>query len=548
LIGSFTFVLHSHLPYARQAGRWPHGEEWVHEALTETYIPLLDGLNELRDEGVAFKLTVGLTPVLLEQLADDLIKENFEHFIGEKVERAEADCHRFTAANDSRLSIARFWHEFYARVRESFANRYKRDVVGAFADLARTGHLDILTSAATHGYLPLLSRDSSIRGQLRTGTRSSLRQLGFQPGSIWLPECAYRPASSGADGVSRPPIETFLSEVDIRCFFVESQLIEGGKPIGKTAGDAVGPYGEIRQRYAVPAVGSREPSGTTFQPYLVGESNVAVLARNSRIGLQVWSGDHGYPGDYWYREFHKKDGVSGLNYWRISGATVDLADKEEYDPARAFARTEDHAQHFADLVRELLSEYQQASGIPGIVVATYDTELFGHWWFEGVSWLTKVLRKLSTDSDIELTSASQYIAESPPREAIDLPEGSWGQGGNHFTWYNADTQWMWPIIYEAESTMEELSRASSPGQVETLNQAARELLLLQASDWPFLVTTGQAHDYAVQRFLLHVERFRELAGLLRSGLGSRDRAAELFELDKVFPDIDYRDFAPSSAP
>ena len=542
MIGSFTFVLHSHLPYARQAGRWPHGEEWVHEALTETYIPLLNGLYDLRQEGVPFKLTIGLTPVLLEQLADELIKDNFESFIGEKVERAAADCRRFEAMSGSRLSVAQFWLEFYEGVHDSFVNRYNRDVVGAFADLARTRNLDILTSAATHGYLPLLSRDSSIRGQLRTGTRASQRHLGFQPASIWLPECAYRPAIT-TNGRTRPPLEAFLSEADIECFFVETHLVEGGKPAGKAAGDAVGPYGEIRKRYALQGAPARESSATTLQPYLVGDSDVAVLARNSRTGLQVWSGDHGYPGDYWYREFHKKDGVSGLHYWRISGASVELADKEDYRPDKAFARTDDHAEHFVSLVEEVFSEYQQNSGRQGIVVAAYDTELFGHWWFEGVAWLTKVLRRLAADPEIDLTTASDFITDNPPPEAIALPEGSWGQGGNNFTWYNADTQWMWPIIYEAESTMEELARIASPDNVDAANQAARELLLLQASDWPFLVTTGQAREYAVQRFLSHVDRFNELAGCIRNGVISSDRAAELFELDKVFPDIDYRDFA-----
>ncbi|HEX5940461.1 MAG TPA: 1,4-alpha-glucan branching protein domain-containing protein [Dehalococcoidia bacterium] len=542
MIGSFSFVLHSHLPYARQAGRWPHGEEWVHEALTETYIPLLNGLYDLRDEGVPYKLTIGLTPVLLEQLADELIKDNFEHFIAEKVERSESDTRRFESSGDSRLSVARFWLDFYRNVQESFSIRFKRDVVGAFADLGRSGHLDILTSAATHGYLPLLSRDSSIRGQLRTGKRSSERHIGAIPESIWLPECAYRPAYQ-VNGVLRPPVEAFLSEVDISCFFVETHLVEGGRPTGKAAGDAVGPYGEIRRRYALPDAKYAESSATTFQPYLVGTSDVAVLARNNRTGLQVWSGDHGYPGDYWYREFHRKDGVSGLHYWRVSGASIELGEKEPYDPAHAFARTNEHADHFVALVRDVLTDYRQDSGRDGVVIAAYDTELFGHWWFEGVSWLTGVLRRLSADADVSLTSASDYVAGNPPVDTIDLPEGSWGQAGNHFTWLNADTEWMWPIIHEAEATMEEIAALEAPAQVETLNQAARELLLLQSSDWPFLVTTGQAGDYAVQRFLSHVDRFNELAGYVRSGLEAQARTADLYELDKVFPDIDYRDFA-----
>lgn len=541
--GAFTFVLHSHLPYARQAGRWPHGEEWVHEALTETYIPLLNALYDLRDEGVPFKLTIGLTPVLLEQLGDDLIKDNFDDFIAEQVDRSNADVERFAASGDTRReTVARFWQDFYGGVATSFRGRFQRDVVGAFADLGRSGHLDILTSAATHGYLPLLATDSSIRGQLRTGRRASRRHLGFDPRSIWLPECAYRPAYVTEDGVTRAGIETFLGDNEIKCFFSETHLVEGGKPSGKAAGDAVGPYGEIRRRYAVPeGEYAKAGAGTTFQPYYVGQSNVAVLARNNRTGLQVWSGDHGYPGDYWYREFHKKDGVSGLHYWRVSGAGVDLGDKELYDPEKAFNRTREHASHFVSLVREAVSDYKRDSGHEGIVAAAFDTELFGHWWFEGVAWLAAVLREVAHDDEVTLTTASDYVTNSPPDTFIQLPEGSWGQAGTHFTWLNVDTEWMWPIVHEAERRMQTLADSASEGSA-ALQQAGRELLLLQSSDWPFLVTTGQAADYAVQRFHSHVERFNQMADSVENQRKADDLAMEFYELDKVFPDIDFRDF------
>lgn len=541
--GAFTFVLHSHLPYARRAGRWPHGEEWVHEALTETYIPLLNALHDLRDEGVAYKLTIGLTPVLLEQLADDLIKTNFEEFIDEKVSRAEHDLQRFSEAGDlARADVAHFWLNFYEGVARSFRERFKRDVVGAFRDLRQSGHLDVLTSAATHGYLPLLGRDSSITGQLRTGYRATARHLGQPARSIWLPECAYRPERPGG----RPGIETFLDGMGIECFFVETHLIEGGRPSGKATGDAVGPYGEVARRYEVPQGAHDEASaGTTFKPYLVRQSGVSTLARNKRTGLQVWSGDHGYPGDYWYREFHKKDGVSGLHYWRVSGVGIGLGDKEIYDPPRAAVRIQDHADHFASLVHEVLDDYQRESGSPGIVAAAYDTELFGHWWFEGVQWLAQVLRQLAENPAINLTSASDYVEESPPQSSIELPEGSWGQEGTHFTWLNVDTEWMWPMIHEAEARMEKLAEIEDLDRQEVLNQAARELLLLQSSDWPFLVTTGQAADYARERFLSHVGRFNDLASFIESGHDASARAAELWELDRVFPDIDYRDFRRS---
>ena len=315
--------------------------------------------------------------------------------------------------------------------------------------------------------------------------------------------------------------------------------------MGKAAGDALGPYGAIARRYALPPANVLPASsGTTYQPYAVEQSTVAAFGRNNRTGLQVWSAAHGYPGDAVYREFHKRDGDSGLHYWRVTGPDVDLGDKQTWWPADAFGRAGDHARHFGSLVRSLLADYQAESGRSGIVVAAYDTELFGHWWFEGVDWLAGVLADLAAEGSVDLTTAGRYIAAQPPSEALALPESSWGQGGNHFTWLNADTRWIWPVIHRVEATMEEVADrwANAPaGERPVLQQIAREALLLQASDWPFLITTGQARDYATERFTHHVERFDRLVALLGAPERleeARHVAEELFEIDNVYPDID----------
>ena len=340
-IGAFTFVLHSHLPYARQAGMWPHGEEWVHEAIAETYVPLLDALNDLKEEGVPFKLTIGITPILAEQLADPLIIEHFIHYAAERAAWAASDVKRFEQSGEVELKdLARFYHHWYARRLSSFRDRHGSDLVGAFAKLQDAGLIEIATSAATHGYLPLMARDSTIFGQIKTGVDAYERRFHAKPSAIWLPECAYRPAyldESSNPPVRRPGLESFLAEQNLRVFFSETHTVEGGVPVGKAAGEAVGPYSAVPRRYAVKATpeAQREP-GTTFKPYWVGDEpgNVAVLGRNNRTGQQVWSGDIGYPGDFWYREFHRKDGVSDLQYWRIGGKEVDLGHKPPYTKVR----------------------------------------------------------------------------------------------------------------------------------------------------------------------------------------------------------------------
>jgi 1,4-alpha-glucan branching enzyme len=171
--------------------------------------------------------------------------------------------------------------------------------------------------------------------------------------------------------------------------------------------------------------------------------------------------------------------------------------------------------------------------------------LFGHWWFEGVDWLAGVLRRLATSEKVELTTASAFLEENPPQTVLNLPEGSWGAGGNHFVWDNADTHWVWPIIHAAESRMKAAvggHEDASDDERKVLNQAARELLLLQSSDWPFLITTGQAKEYAIQRFQQHVDRFDALLDSLEKGSPDVELAEQIWEKDKVFPDIDFRWF------
>ena len=543
--GAFTFVLHSHLPYARQAGRWPHGEEWLHEAAAETYIPLLDALNRLRADRVQAKLTLTLTPVLLEQLADADVQKNFETYLIDRIAAARTDLKRFAEQGlELQRALARFYLDWYEHTLKQFEGTYAGNLVPAFKELQDDGLIEIVTCAATHGYLPLLDRDESINLQLKTAVENYHAHFERYPRAIWLPECAYRPAYVTDSGRVRPGLEHWLALQDLRLFFAETHMIEGGRPVGVAAGEAIGPYGTVIRRYLVPFTDVKpEHPATTYQPYYVSGTEVAVIGRNNKTGLQVWSADWGYPGDFDYREFHKKDGVSGLQYWRVTGAGTDLGQKELYHPEWAAHKVESHAEHFANLVEAELEKYRDEHGSPGLISANYDTELFGHWWFEGVSWLEAVLRHLAANDRAELVTASEYIEEHPPEIALNLPEGSWGAGGTHFVWNNADTQWMWPVIYAAEQRMLEAvsMNLTAAGETErVLNQAARELLLLQSSDWPFLVTTGQAREYAIERFRGHVDRFDHLLDSLEApGTANVD---VIWEKDKVFPGIDFRWF------
>lgn len=522
MTGSATFVLHSHLPYCRLAGLWPHGEEWLHEATLECYLPLLMGFRQLsREITGSLGVTINMTPILAEQLGDPLMREHFREYLADRIERARADTARFDGG-DLRGKTARFHHRRYLVTQAFYEDELHADILGALRELESSGHIEIATSAATHGYLPLLNDEDAVRFQVETGVASHIRNFGRAPRSFWLPECAYKPG-----------LERFLEEAGIKVFFVETHLVTGGNARGKTLGGMLGPYPETERPVRDPA-SLEQHSGTTFRPYLVGDSSVSVFARNEKSGLQVWSASHGYPGDGAYREFHKKDAVSGLQYWRVTGEGVDLAQKADYDPETALARTRDHARHFEDLVTNELYMYESGTGEPGTVLSAYDTELFGHWWLEGVQWLEWTIRGLAANPNVQLISAGQNIAHDPPNASIDLPEGSWGAGGDHRTWTNDATEWTWPEIYRRQDRARPLLAAVTP----STQQLARELLLLQSSDWQFLMTTGQAHDYAIERFNSHAGRFDELASAIESNSpGLEALTTEYESLDNPFPQI-----------
>ncbi|MEE9591546.1 MAG: hypothetical protein V3W26_03445, partial [Thermodesulfobacteriota bacterium] len=240
-IGSFALVLHSHIPYVLSHGTWPHGMDWLNEAAAETYIPILNVFHRLIEEGISPKVTVGLTPVLSEMLANDSFKEGFRSYLDYRIDSAEKDMAEFEKIGNKHMAtLARMWKEFYYLVLLDFVETYEENIIKAYADLQNAGHIEIITSGATHGYLPLLSRDVSIQAQIKQAVSTHKKHFGRKPKGIWLPECAYRPAYKWRPpvdtGEKREPyfrkgIEEFLVDNEIDYFFTDSHMLKGGKPI-----------------------------------------------------------------------------------------------------------------------------------------------------------------------------------------------------------------------------------------------------------------------------------------------------------------------------
>ena len=546
-VGHLVLVLHTHLPWVIGHGRGPHGQDWLNEGAAECYLPILRVLDRIVEDGGSPRITIGITPVLSEMLASPKFRRDFPSYLDERRGLALRDREEFEAiGNPLAARLAASWEAFYEGATRDFGETYGHDLLAAFSRLQEDGHIEVITSAGTHGYLPLLGRDESVEAQVQAGVSSYRRHFRRAPRGFWLPECAYRPATSwsrptgAARTWNRPGLEDVLVRHGLRYFFVDTHLVAGGTPSGT--------YGELLE--AQETAETRAATGLSPNDAHAlatrGRKRIAVFARDPKSSVQVWSADYGYPGDGAYLEFHRKKGEGGLRYWRVTSRPLPLDDKAPYDPNAAAARARAHADHFVATVRETLRAHHRATGRTGVVVAPFDTELFGHWWFEGPVWLEAVLRGLH--GDVTPATASEYLLRSPPSSMITLPEGSWGQGGGHGVWLNDDTRWIWDLVYRAEDAfidqVREGARRRGNRGSRVLTQLARELLLLEASDWPFLVTTISARDYAEARVKFHTAAFDRLLALARTSVagpmpkGDEEWLKELESLDSPFPDID----------
>jgi 1,4-alpha-glucan branching enzyme len=525
----FVFTLHSHLPWVLHHGRWPHGSDWLCEAAVDTYLPLIEALDLLAADDVPAPLTIGVTPILASQLAHPDFVTEVEAFLAQRLEacnEAESD---FAKSGESHLIP----QTGYWRVRlERLRNRLRSlggGITGELAAHARAGRIELLSSAATHGFLPLLRRPESVRLQLAAGRSEHVRIFGREPAGLWLPECAYRA------GLEEP-----IADAGYQYFFVDAHMASAGRTLGL--------YGETGF-----VDGVREPALTAldafyprspYRAYEVGTSGrVSAFVRDPESTLRVWSRHQGYPGDGGYLEFHKIRWPGGLKLWRVTASDVDLGAKEPYDPNVARARSHRHAAEYGSL----LGRIQRSVGTAGgeVIATPFDTELFGHWWFEGVDFIGDLYRGLAASGSVRPATASKHLdGRAGGRDGgqrIELAQGSWGANGDFSKWQNPETQWTWDRLWGLEDRFWNTMRRSLPGipssRLPVLAQAARELLLAQSSDWQFIISTGAAGDYAAKRFKGHCEALENLLHTIETGTDASALMAEHGSADDCFPDV-----------
>jgi 1,4-alpha-glucan branching enzyme len=536
-VGYLALILHAHLPFVRHPEHEHFLEEdWLFEAITESYIPLLQMMQRLVNDRVPFKLTMSLTPTLCAMLKDELLRERYVRHLDLLIDLAVRERKR-NRTHPKLRELAEFYYDLFLESRRFFVDEWKCDLLNAFRQLREAGALEIIASAATHALLPLLGAQSrkAARAQVLIGRDGYLEVFGTEPIGFWLPECAYAPG-----------LESILQEANIRWFVLDAHGLW---------------FGEPHPLYSIYA-----PCYTLAGP--------AAFARDPDSSRQVWSAQGGYPGDPAYREFYRDAGFdlsmehlgpiahgtrkfSGVKYHRITGRD---AEKELYDPTAAERIAETQAAHFVEKRREQIREIR-AGGFDPIVLIPFDAELFGHWWFEGPHFLELFIRKMASEREFSLTTPSEYLAAYPTQQIIEPATSTWGENGYFEAWLNQSNDWIYPHLHAAAQRMSEIAQHASsivgqplrlrdqrsPGGAPALQfldrilkQLARELLLAQSSDWAFLMKTGTAREYATKRTKDHLVRFNRLHDQFLANDVEEGFLRECDWRDNLFPNLNWR--------
>ncbi|MFB2938938.1 glycoside hydrolase family 57 protein [Aerosakkonemataceae cyanobacterium BLCC-F154] len=527
-IGYLALVLHAHLPFVRHPeSDYVLEEEWLYEAITETYIPLLRIFEGLKRDGIDFKITMTLTPPLVSMLRDSLLQERYDEHLAKLQELAEKEIE-----HNRHHGHLKYLSEFYAKdfqqTRE-YWERYGGDLVKAFKQYQDSNNLEVITCGATHGYLPLMNMyPQAVWAQIKVACEHYEESFGRPARGIWLPECAYYYG-----------LERMLADAGLRYFIIDGHAMLYGRP---------------RPRFG------------TYTPVFT-ESGIAAFGRDHESSHQVWSSQLGYPGDPEYREFYKDLGWeaeyeyikpyimpngqrknTGIKYHKITGRGLGLGEKALYDPYWAREKAAEHAGNFMynreQQVRHLYNVMQKRP----IVLSPYDAELFGHWWYEGPWFLDSLFRKSWYDqSTYEMTHLADYLRKYPTQQVIRLAQSSWGYKGFHEYWLNETNAWIYPYLHKSAERMIELAKREPADELEwrALNQAARELLLAQSSDWAFIMRTGTMVPYAVRRTRSHLMRFNKLYDDINAGKIDSGWLQKVEGIDNIFPNINYRTYRSS---
>ncbi|MFM9135983.1 MAG: 1,4-alpha-glucan branching protein domain-containing protein [bacterium] len=502
--GTFCLVLHSHLPWVAHHGAWPVGEEWLHQAWAGSYAPLRRLLEDLAREGRRDVLTLGVTPVLAAMLDDPYSLRQHHTWLADAQLRAIGMAAGATRDPVRRDEAARQF-ALSARALEEFERHWSRGGSAALRPLIDAQVSELLGGPLTHSFTPLLPNELA-EATLRAGLDDAALRLGTRPAGIWAPECAYAPG-----------LEKLYAAAGV------SHVVVDGPTL-------------------------LHVGATTDRPWRLGESDVIAFGRDLDVTYRVWSPRRGYPGDPAYLDFHSYDHVWGFRTRRVTGRDVDPHDKAAYEPELARDAVARHVADFVDVVVARLDAIRdERHGQPGLVVAAYDTELFGHWWHEGVDFLGGVLRALP-EAGVRVSTLRSAL-DDVDEVAVHPEPSSWGSGKDWQVWNGApvadiaDTQ-AW-LASAALACLEETHPRTHRSRAH--DQLMHDTLLALSSDWAFMVTKDSAAQYARSRFDGHVSDASALIDALHRGdVDAAERAArDHSRHDAPFGHLDARRFLSS---
>ena len=531
--GYVSFILHAHLPYVHHPESEDYLEEqWFFEAASETYIPLLKRFQKLVDENIDFRFTMSLTPPLLNMMDNKLLQERYIKYLEQHIELAQKECER--TAYDERINkLSHYYLDRYTEDLRFFKEECNCCLINQFRKFNDLGVLEIIGCGATHGYFPILIlNEKTVKAQIQLGVQAYYKYFEKPLKGFWLPECGYVPES-----------DKYLREFGIEYVLVETHGI----------------------LYADPT-----PLYGTYAP-IVSPDGVVAFGRDLESSRQVWSSINGYPGDFNYREFYRDIGFdapyeyikpyityngirvsTGIKYYRITGKTEE---KDVYNLDWAMDSINRNSGDFFDNRVRQINYLSKHTENPPIIVCPYDAELYGHWWYEGPDFLYTLAKKVYYDDcNFALTTPHEYLTKYPNIQQSTPCRSSWGANGYSYVWLNGSNDYIHRHLHVAGDRMCELALRfpnlpQDSLKRRILNQCARELVLMQSSDWLFIITNGTMVDYAKKRVKDHVGRFTKLYYMMmkRQSLIEEDKLDETNMLfledienkDDIFPEIDY---------
>jgi 1,4-alpha-glucan branching enzyme len=528
--GYMILMLHMHLPFVRHPEHESFLEEnWLFEAISETYLPLLRMFDRLEADKVPFRVAVAISPTLVAMLEDELLQERYVRHLEMLLELGDRELER-TKDDPALHTIARMYRELFQQNYDDFIERYERRILRGFDYYSKKGRVELLTSAATHAYLPVYEAyPETVNVQVQLASREHQRVFGKSARGFWLPECGYFPGA-----------EDFLKEHGFDYFFTAT-------------------HGML--------FSEERPEAGVYRPALC-PNGVTVFGRDLYSANAVWSGKDGYPGDGRYRDFYRDIGYDlALDYigkyihegnvriptgYKYHAITGDTDQKVYYDPEVAAEAVKKHADDFVEKQKRLVQRLAPLMDAPPVISSPYDAELFGHWWFEGPQWLEAVIRRLvSSETGISMATPSEYLRKHAAVQTVRPAFSSWGNQGYSEVWIDGKNDWMYPHVHRAVERMVELVRRypdESGLKARALAQAAREVLLSQSSDWPFMMHAGTTVPYAERRVKEHIYNFTSIYDGLCRGSVDTEWLTRLERRHNLFPDLDYRIFSNRKVP